>query len=462
MSIRARLALGCAAAMAVVVLLVSALVYVAVRDQLRGQIDDQLRERVAVVAPVLSRGPRGPFGRVDDPRVPTAPLGQAGGLVQVVSADSPAGPGGGGPGGGPELPVDDAAREVAAGERPGFFRDAAVDGTSVRVLTEPLGDGRAVQVALPLEDVDDTLGRLRWALALIGIAGIALAGLLAAAVARAGLAPVRRLDRTAEEVATTGDLGRRIDVEGRDEVARLARTFNEMLSALESSQESQRRLVMDASHELRTPLTALRTNIEVLAQDDALDPEGRRRLLGDVTAQVEDLSRLVADVVSLARGAEVGEEREDLRLDVLVRRCVDRARRHAPGLTFAFAAAPTLVRGAPAQLERAVGNLLDNASKWSPPGGTVEVTVRDGEVTVRDHGPGIDPADLPHVFDRFYRAPAARRTPGSGLGLAIVRQAAEAHGGAVTAAAAPGGGALMQLRLPSVAGGAGPALPATR
>ena len=267
---------------------------------------------------------------------------------------------------------------------------------------------------------------------------------------------MRRLDRTAEEVAHTGDLGRRIEVEGRDEVARLAHTFNEMLSALETSQESQRRLVMDASHELRTPLTALRTNIEVLAADDGLDAAGRRRLLGDVTAQLEDLSRLVADVVSLARGAEAADEREDLRLDALVRRAVERARLHAPGLAFALEAAPTQVHCSPGQLERAVGNLLDNAAKWSPPGGTVEVRVRDGEVSVRDHGPGIDPVNLPHVFDRFYRAAAARRTPGSGLGLAIVRQAAEAHGGSVTASAAPGGGALLTLRLPVV-----PTRPAT-
>jgi two-component system sensor histidine kinase MprB len=442
--------------------LVSVLAYIAVSDQLRGQVDDQLRDRAATVIPALQLRP-GPFGSVDEVRIPAAPVGQARGLVQVVSADTPdAGQGDahGRPGGAPELPVDDAVREVAAGGRGGFIRDATIGGTSVRVLAAPLGDGRAVQVALPLEDVDDTLGQLRWALALIGVAAIALAGLLAAAVARAGLAPVRRLDRTAEEVAHTGDLGRRIEVDGKDEVARLASTFNEMLAALESSQESQRRLVMDASHELRTPLTALRTNIEVLALDEGIDAEGRQRLLRDVTAQLEDLSRLVGDVVSLARGAETSDEREDLRLDALVRRAVERARLHAPGLAFVVDAAPTVVAGSPGQLERAVGNLLDNAAKWSPPGGTVEVTVGDGEVDVRDHGPGIDPADLPHVFDRFYRAPAARRTPGSGLGLAIVRQAAEAHGGTVTASAAPGGGALLTLRLPVLSTGPGVGVPA--
>jgi two-component system sensor histidine kinase MprB len=450
MSIRARLALGCVAAMAAVVVLVSALVYVGVRNQLRGQVDDQLRERLDAVAPALLRRPPEHIGGpVDEMRIPTAPLGRAGGVVQIVTPETRS-DGSAGAGGAPALPVDDDVREVAAGSRDGFLRDASYGGTSVRMLTAPLGGGQAVQVALPLEDVNDTLGRLRWVLALIGIAGVALAGLLAAAVARAGLAPVRRLDRTAEEVAHTGDLGRRIEVEGRDEVARLARTFNEMLSALEASQESQRRLVMDASHELRTPLTALRTNIEVLAGDDGLDVEERGRLLRDVTAQLEDLSRLVADVVSLARGTEAADEREDLRLDALVRRSVERARLHAPGLVFVVDAAPTVVAGSPGQLERAVGNLLDNAAKWSPPGGTVEVVVRDGEVTVRDHGPGIEPTDLPHVFDRFYRAPAARRTPGSGLGLAIVRQAAEDHGGTVTASAGHGGGALMRLRLPAV------------
>jgi two-component system sensor histidine kinase MprB len=204
---------------------------------------------------------------------------------------------------------------------------------------------------------------------------------------------------------------------------------------------------MDASHELRTPLTALRTNSEVLAHHDGLEPEERRRLLGDVTAQLEDLSRLVGDVVSLARGSEGDEDHEDLRLDALVRRSVDRARLHAPGLAFTLDAAPTLVTGAGAQLERAVGNLLDNAAKWSPPGGEVEVGVQDGEVTVRDHGPGIDETDRPYVFDRFYRSTSARGMPGSGLGLAIVRQVAEAHGGTVTAEKPNGGGTLMRFRL---------------
>lgn len=445
MGLRTRLVAGSAAAMAVIVAVVSGLVYVAVRDQMRSQIDAQLRDRAAVITPVAGNLAGVDLQLLDELRLPTAPLGRADGLVQVVTIDgevlrprrSPA-----------VIPVDAATRAVASGDRPGTLTDVRVGAESLRVLTSPVPDLGALQIALPLGDVESVLGRLRWTMALIGVAGVALAGLLAGLVARAGLAPVRRLDRTAEEVARTGDLTRRIAVRGNDEVGRLAGTFNEMLAALERSQSAQRRLVLDASHELRTPLTALRTNIEVLAGDDGHDPEGRRRLVGDVTAQIEDLSALIADVVSLARGTEIQEEPEDIAIDRLVRSAVERAARDAPGLRWSVSTEPCIVRGAPGQLSRAVTNLLDNAAKWSPAGGEVEIRAAGGAVVVRDHGPGIAPADLPFVFDRFYRAAGARRLPGSGLGLAIVRQAAEAHGGAVVAEAAPGGGALLRLRLP--------------
>ena len=142
------------------------------------------------------------------------------------------------------------------------------------------------------------------------------------------------------------------------------------------------------------------------------------------------------------------EPPEELRLDQLVQEAVERARRHAPATDFAVTTEPCVVSGSRARLARAVGNLLDNAVKWSPPGGPVEVSVSGGEVTVRDHGPGIADDDLPHVFDRFYRAPAARGLPGSGLGLAIVKHVADAHGGRVAAESAEGGGARLRLSLP--------------
>jgi two-component system sensor histidine kinase MprB len=220
-----------------------------------------------------------------------------------------------------------------------------------------------------------------------------------------------------------------------------------MLGALEDSAQAQRQLVSDASHELRTPLTSLRTNIEVLARDQALPPGDREQLLQDVTDQLAEMTALIAELVELARGDQAPAEPEDVRLDLVTAEAIERTRRNRPGVTFDAALEETLIRGVPATIERAISNLLDNAAKWSPPGGRVEVTVRDGAVTVRDHGPGIAVDDLPYVFDRFYRAPAARGLPGSGLGLAIVRQVAEAHGGTVTAEPADGGGTRLRLTL---------------
>ncbi len=224
-----------------------------------------------------------------------------------------------------------------------------------------------------------------------------------------------------------------------------------MLGALEESARAQRQLVADASHELRTPLTSLRTNIEVLARHELPEAE-RERILGEVVVQLTEMTALIAELVELARGDAQPLEPEDVRLDLLVADAVGRAQRNSPTVDFRLDADESLVYGVPSRIERAIGNLLDNAGKWSPDGSVVDVTVRDGEVTVRDRGPGIADDDLPFVFDRFYRAPAARGMPGSGLGLSIVRQVAEAHGGVVTAERANGGGALMRLRLPSTNG----------
>jgi two-component system sensor histidine kinase MprB len=266
-------------------------------------------------------------------------------------------------------------------------------------------------------------------------------------VSRAALTPVRRLTRTTERVTETGDLSERIDARGKDELSRLATSFNTMLGALEESTRAQRQLVADASHELRTPLTSLRTNVEVLAGGRTLPPGERERLLTDVIEQTGELTNLIAELIELARGEQLPTEPEDVRLDLVAAQAVERARRDRPGVSFTTELAESVVHGVPANIERAVANLLDNAAKWSPPGGEVEVSVENGSVIVRDHGPGIEEEDLPFVFDRFYRAASARGMPGSGLGLAIVRQVAEAHGGGVTAERADGGGTRMTLRL---------------
>jgi two-component system, OmpR family, sensor histidine kinase MprB len=361
------------------------------------------------------------------------------------------------------LPVTAATRAVASGRRGAFFSEATVAGTPMRILTSRAPEGGVWQVALPLSDVNSTLTHLKLVLALVCLGGVALAAALGLLVSRAALVPVRRLTGAAERVARTQDLGHRIRADEDDELGRLAGSFNTMLAALERSRLAQRQLVSDASHELRTPLTSVQANLDALAIGGELPADERARILASAQAQLRELTVLVGDLVDLSK-TEVEEiEVEDVRLDLAAAGAIERARLHAPRCRFVLDAEPCLVRAAPARLERAIANLLDNACKWNPPasphptererdgtsvGGPVEVRVRDGAIEVRDHGPGIAAADLPRVFDRFYRAPGARGRPGSGLGLAIVRQTAEAHGGAVHAANDPDGGARLTLELP--------------
>jgi two-component system sensor histidine kinase MprB len=445
MSFRVRLTLVAAAAVALAVVLASVVVYAVVRDQLRDEVDESLTERARQVSQIPLRADEGPRGDYFL-RIPPPLLGGAGGYVQVVQAE-------GEPFRPPEdrvgIPVSDHAREVAAGDADAYFTDATVSGTHVRVLTFPYAyaDGYAVQVARPLSEVDDALGRIRTLLIVIALAGIAVAVGLGLLVSRAAIAPVVRLTRATERVTETGDMSERIDATGQDELSRLAGSFNTMLAALEESARAQRQLIADASHELRTPLTSLRTNFEVLMSERELPPEERRRLLHDVVEQIGEMTTLIAGLIELARGDGQPAEPEDVRLDLLTAEAVEWAKRHRPGVSFATELRESVVRGVPVSLERAIANLLDNAAKWSPPGGEVEVSVVDGTVTVRDHGPGIDDEDLPYVFDRFYRSSSARMLPGSGLGLAIVRQVAVAHGGEVAAERADGGGTRVTLRL---------------
>jgi two-component system sensor histidine kinase MprB len=346
------------------------------------------------------------------------------------------------------LPVSIQTLAVANGHGKSFYSDATAVGLHVRVLTTPVSGG-AIQAALPLSDVDHTLSELRLVLALVCLAGILLAVVLGVLVARTAVKPVSALTRTAERVSATGDLSERIDAGGDDELGRLATSFNRMLAALEAGAEARRQLVADASHELRTPLASLLMNIELLAEDGALDRGEREHLLTDVSEQIRELTVLVGDLVDLARQEPTSAHAIEVRLDELVQEAVARAARYAPDQRLELDSEPCAVLGVPARLERAVNNLLDNAIKWNPPGPAIEVRVNAGTVSVRDHGRGIASADLPHVFDRFYRAATARGLPGAGLGLAIVRQVAEAHGGSVEAANAPGGGAVLRLHLPA-------------
>jgi two-component system sensor histidine kinase MprB len=433
-SFRRRLALSCGAAVAVVVVLGSVLAYFVVRNTLRSGIDDALRRNVEQAA---QGGPAaaGPGDRL------MLLTGETPAFVQTIAT---ARVDDGLP---PPLADGKDINAVASGEKPPFFSDRHIEGAHVRAYIGRVGNV-TVFAARSLAEIDGTLSRLRWALGLLAVAGIALAVLLSRLATRTAVRPVTELTDAAEHVATTRDLTRRIQTTGEDELSRLATAFNTMLGELEKSQRAQRQLVADASHELRTPLTSLRTNLEVLARGGPPDQSDREALRADLVSQLEELTALVGDLVELARDDGTTQPCvEDVRLDRLVAAAVERARRHTPGVCFETALEPALVAAVPARLDRAIANLLDNAAKWST---RVEVRNQGGELTVRDHGPGIPEHDRAHIFDRFYRADAARGLPGSGLGLAIVRQVAESHGGTVTAEAADGGGALLRLRLSAI------------
>jgi two-component system, OmpR family, sensor histidine kinase MprB len=353
------------------------------------------------------------------------------------------------PAGATQLVGDDEIA-VARGQAVQSIRTVGIDGADYRVVAVPVTDGTALVLAQSMEPTQRTLDRLGLVFWVVGVSGVLIAGVAGWAVATNSLRPVRRLTDAAEHVAVTEEL-RPIEITGDDELARLTIAFNAMLIALDASQRRQRQLIADAGHELRTPLTSLRTNIDLLAQADrrgGMTDEARRELLTDIRAQIEEMSTLVGDLVELARDELLVRGPEPADLSDLLDAAVERVRRRAPGITFEVEAEPWLVLGDPHLLERAITNLLDNAAKWSPPLGTVTVTLDDGALTVADQGPGISEADLPHIFDRFYRSTESRTLPGSGLGLAIVQQTAQRHGGTVAAGNAEGAGAIFRLWIP--------------
>jgi two-component system, OmpR family, sensor histidine kinase MprB len=343
-------------------------------------------------------------------------------------------------------PAEDA---VASGEAKKSLRTVRVGSTDYRVVTVPTSSpGWALVIAQSLEPQQELLAKLGLVTLFFGLAGMVVAGIAGWGVARNGLRPVRRLTAAAEEIARTERLAP-IKVEGDDEVARLASAFNQMLASLAASRDRQRRLVADAGHELRTPLTSLRTNIELLTQAGSSLPEdARTELLDDVRAQLEELTNLVGDLVELARDEPTPAVIGTVELHEVLEQAVARVRRRAPAVAFSVTADPWYVEGDAQAIERALTNLLDNAAKWSPPHGTVTVTLHGGEVVVDDEGSGIPEADVPHVFERFYRSAESRSMPGSGLGLSIVAQVAERHAGSVEADRSPDGGTRMTFRLP--------------
>jgi two-component system sensor histidine kinase MprB len=435
-TLRRRLMFMSAAAVGVTVALASLACYLAMRSELRGQVDRRLRAQGELVQRIGAlRG-----------GAPPAPPRRAGGpaeFSQVVGPDGLARD----RQGGLAIAVARGDRVAAGGRGAGvpFLSDRTADGVHLRVITVPIEGLGAVQLGRSLESVDAVLGRLRIVLVLLVLVGTAFAALLARLFARPVIRPISELTRAAEHIEATGDLGRRIGARGEDEVGRMAQRFDAMLDRVQASQAAQRQLVADASHELRTPVTSLRTNMEVLLAGAELEEGERRALLRDMVGQSEELSELVGDLIELARGDEGDPPIEDVALDALVSEAVARARRHAPGIRFRAELEPCVISGVPDRLGRAVNNVLDNAAAFSPPGGPVEVALRDGVLEVRDHGPGAPDEELGQLFDRFFRGTRRRAQGGSGLGLAIVRQVAEAHGATVQAANAAGGGLVVTL-----------------
>ena len=442
---RTRLVLISAGAVAAVVTVASIVVFFIVRGELLAQIDAGLVAQAESVAGSPHLVTPGFQPNQFFVHVPRPALGAAGGYLQVITAagqsfrseDEPF-----------ALPITAADLHVAGGRTQAGFTSTVLRGTRVRIYTMQARPGLALQVAQPLTQMDNEVHTIGIWLLVIGLSGIAAAAGLGLLVARATLVPVRRLTKVAEHVSQTRDLQSRIPVVGRDELTRLAVSFNRMLEELEEAARSQRQLIADASHELRTPLTSLRTNIEVLLLQQGTDDPSMRRLLHDVVEQLEEMSTLISELVELARSDEQTLIFEELQLDQIVDEALARTRRRYPAVAFTSNLQPCFVLGDPSSLSRALGNLLDNAAKWSPPAGVVEVELSDGELSVRDHGPGIDEGDVPYIFDRFYRSDRARGLPGSGLGLAIARQAVEALGGTIRLEAAERGGTIFRVKLP--------------
>jgi two-component system, OmpR family, sensor histidine kinase MprB len=455
-SFRSRISILVGVAVGIAVALASLVSYIAVSHQLEGQVTSNLQNAAASLSGrsglPLVQNPNGTgyevlpddFARFQE---------RTGDALQVITQK-----------GGFESGYNKRFFPMSAGAERALEENAnnqflvfetvtATNGASYRVVDVPTDiPGWVVQIGYSLTDVDNTLAFLRAALILVALGGVALATGLGWAVGRASIRPVEDLTLTVEHITATQDLSSTIDDEGNDELARLARSFNGMLAALAASKDQQAQLVSDAGHELRTPLTSLRTNIEVLMRTKDLPPADREELLADVDAQLQELSTLVGDLVDLARDDEKQQAEPILvDFDELVEHAVERAHRRATSLDFDVSLEPGQVYAQPALLERAVMNVLDNAAKWSPPGGHVGVNLEANgtwRLTVTDQGPGIATKDLPHVFERFYRASTARSMPGSGLGLAIVKRVVVDHGGSIEVSSPPNGGTKVEIVLP--------------
>jgi two-component system sensor histidine kinase MprB len=435
MTIRRRITVATAVAVAATIIVVSFGAFLAARRQVLEPIDDSLLARASIVARAPARSfPENVF-RADRGGVLLTPGGPGefdavyyqlifpdGSLLDIGRDNL-------------SLPAP-ATSDIPPGRA--SLRSERMGDLHLRIATlERPGSGIVVQIARPLTEADQTLARLAVMLAVGGAIGIALAVGLGALVSRSAVRPIGDLEASVGAIAQSGRIDERVSTDGDDEVASLAGAFNGLLDRLEESKAQQVRLVRDAGHELRTPLTALRMNLEVLRRHN-IEGDERRAMLDAANAEVEELSDLVVEIVDVATDRYVEEPTTEVTLDEIVGRVVDRVQRRS-GRTILVESDRSAVEGRPDALERVVTNIVANADLWTPPDGVITITVRDGGVTVADEGPGFDPADLPHVFERFYRSDRSRSSGGSGLGLSIVEQIITDHGGTVFARNRDGG-----------------------
>jgi two-component system sensor histidine kinase MprB len=456
MTLRLRLTLIIGTVVVIAVAVASWIAYLNAADRLTGEIDRFLEARADRAtqpvsrrpgSPIDDRGPGGGFDPIVIPRRGGIALTEFDALTQALDGDGaiflsfpPDTP----------LPVDASDVEVATGVRTTTLRTVDIDDVRYRLITAPIASGGALQIARSLAETDRVLASLRTRFLIIGALGTAVAAASVWIVARRASRPIELLAHRAQQVAVTEDLSTPLDVRAPGEVGQLASSFNAMLTALATSKMQQQRLVQDAGHELRTPLTSLRTNIELLDRIDELDADDRAGLIEDLRAESVELSKLVEEIVELATDHRRSEIPGPLDLRDSARDVAMRATRRSGREVNVSVGDRCVAMVRPSQFERALSNLVDNALKFSD--GAVEIAIErspsDITMTVRDHGPGLDGSDLPHVFDRFWRADTSRSTPGSGLGLAIVAQFAADHGGTVFAGNAPDGGARIGFRLP--------------